>query len=279
MSTDTVSVVTLDRDAARAAISAATAGIAALIRDIDDIECRAACTEWTVAETAAHVVVVLTGFSATIAAQPLALEYVDADFPTRLAACNTTTIDVIDRTDAAGLADQIVVGAQHFLEVVGAADGDRECETPWYGPGRTRSVDCLTALALGELVLHGRDIALGTGRRWPISTEVSSLIVNTVCPAMSPLVIRPDAGRRRVTYEIRLRGGGVRFAIEIADGNATVREAGGPVDCVISADPVTFLLVMYGRMPVWRALVSGGIGAMGRRPWLGLRYKGLFFNP
>jgi hypothetical protein len=58
-----------------------------------------------------------------------------------------------------------------------------------------------------------------------------------------------------------------------------VRAVGAPVDCVISADPVTYLLVCYGRMPLSRALLRGGIIAQGRRPWLGLRFKGLFVNP
>jgi hypothetical protein len=58
-----------------------------------------------------------------------------------------------------------------------------------------------------------------------------------------------------------------------------VRAAGGPVDCVISADPVTLLLVAYGRMPVRRAVLRGGMLARGRRPWLGMRFKDLFFNP
>ena len=48
---------------------------------------------------------------------------------------------------------------------------------------------------------------------------------------------------------------------------------------MISADPVTFLLVGYGRMPLGRALLRGGMLARGRRPWLGLRFKDLFFNP
>jgi hypothetical protein len=51
------------------------------------------------------------------------------------------------------------------------------------------------------------------------------------------------------------------------------------VDCVISADPVTYLLVVYGRMPLGRALLRGGMVAWGRRPWLGLCFKSLFFNP
>jgi hypothetical protein len=46
-------VVTLDREAARAAIGAAAARFTALLREIDDIERQAAGTDWTVAETAA----------------------------------------------------------------------------------------------------------------------------------------------------------------------------------------------------------------------------------
>lgn len=82
-----------------------------------------------------------------------------------------------------------------------------------------------------------------------------------------------------MTYEVRLRGGGPRFVVRVADGAAEVRAAGGPIDCVISADPATFLLVGYGRMPHRRALLRGGMLAGGRRPWLGLRFKDLFFNP
>ena len=227
-------------------------------------------------------VLVLTGLSATIAGELQARpeQYPDADFPTRLAASNAASIAMVDHTDAGRLAELITVGAQRFLELVAAADPQMECETPWYGPGRTRTLDCLTALALGELTVHGYDIATGTGRPWPISAEHAKLIVGTVCPEMWPLVVRPEAGRGApMTYEVRLRGDGPRYVIRVADGTAEVRAAGGPVDCVISADPATFLLVVYGRMPLGRALLRGGMLAWGRRPWLGLRFKDLFFNP
>jgi Pyruvate/2-oxoacid:ferredoxin oxidoreductase gamma subunit len=276
-------VVALDREAARAAISAAATRFTALLRDTDDIERPAAGTDWTVAETAAHVSVVLTGFSAAIAGEPQAVaqeQYLEANFPTRLAANNAATIAMVDHADAGRLAELITVGAQRFLELAAAADPELECETPWYGRGRTRTADCLTALALGELTVHGHDIAAGTGRPWPISDVDAKLIVGTVCPNMSPLAVRPEAGRRApVTYEVRLRGNGPRYVIRVADGTAEVRAARGRVDCVVSADPVTYLLVVYGRMPLGRALLRGGLLAWGRRPWLGLRFKGLFFNP
>ena len=122
--------------------------------------------------------------------------------------------------------------------------------------------------------MHGHDIATGMGRPSPISAEHATLILGTVCPEMWPLVVRPEAGRGApVTYEVRLRGNGPRYVIRVADGTAEVRAAGGPVDCVISADPVTYLLVVYGRMPLGRALLRGGMLAWGRRPWLGLRFN------
>jgi uncharacterized protein (TIGR03083 family) len=283
MAIHTKPVVAPDREAARAAISAAAERFTALLRDTDDIAHQAAGTDWTVAETAAHVSVVLTAFSAAIAGEMQALtpeQYLDEDFPIRLAATNAATIAMVDRTDPVQLAELIAAGAQRFLQLAATADPEMECETPWYGPGRTRTVDCLTALALGELTVHGHDIATGTGRPWPIPAEHAKLILGTVCPEMSPLVVRPEAGRGTpMTYEIRLRGNGPRYVIRVADGTAEVRAVGGPVDCVISADPVTYLLVVYGRMPLGQALLRGGILAKGRRPWLGLRFKSLFFNP
>jgi uncharacterized protein (TIGR03083 family) len=272
--------VTLDREAARAAINAAAGRFTALLRETDDIERPAVDTDWTVAETAAHVFCVLSGFSAAITGELPVLNYLEADFPTRVAANNTILIATVDHTDAERLADLITAGAQRFREVVAAADPETECETPWYGPGRTRTPDCLTALALSELTVHGHDIATGTGRPWPISAEHANLILGTVCPEMWPLVVRPEAGRGGpVSYEVRLRGNGPRYVVRVADGTAEVWPAGGPVDCVISADPVTFLLVAYGRMPLGRAMLRGGMLAWGRRPWLGLRFKDLFFNP
>jgi hypothetical protein len=44
-------------------------------------------------------------------------------------------------------------------------------------------------------------------------------------------------------------------------------------------DPVAFLLVGYGRISPWAAVVRGGGMAYGRRPWLGVRFKDLLFDP
>jgi hypothetical protein len=54
-------VVTLDREAARVAIRAAAGRFTALLRETNDIERPAAGTDWSVAETAAHVLCIFTG--------------------------------------------------------------------------------------------------------------------------------------------------------------------------------------------------------------------------
>lgn len=193
-----MAVVAVDREAARAAVSAAAGRFTALLRQIDDIERPAAGTDWTVAETAAHVSVLFAGFSAAIAGEPPALSpehYLEGDFPTRLAALNAATIAMADHTDGGQLADMIIVGAQRFLDLVAAADPQMLCQTPWHGPGRTRTPDCLTALALSELTVHGHDVATGAGRPWRISAEHARIILSTVCPEMWPLMVRPEAGR------------------------------------------------------------------------------------
>jgi hypothetical protein len=61
------------------------------------------------------------------------------------------------------------------------------------------------------------------------------------------------------------------------DGILLITSRGdGPVDCHLLADPVAFLLVMYGRRGPVRTALTGGVLAWGRRPWLALQLPRLF---
>jgi len=51
------------------------------------------------------------------------------------------------------------------------------------------------------------------------------------------------------------------------------------VDCVISAEPATFLLVNYGRTGPWGPAHTGKVVAWGRRPWLALGLPKTFRAP
>jgi len=76
----------------------------------------------------------------------------------------------------------------------------------------------------------------------------------------------------------RVRGGSA-FVMRIDAG--TVRTApaeGQEVDCVISLNACSALMIGYARESVAHALITGGTSAFGRRPWLGLRMRGLFLG-
>jgi hypothetical protein len=68
--------------------------------------------------------------------------------------------------------------------------------------------------------------------------------------------------------------------VRFNDGVAAVEPARGQtIDCHLSADPVDLMLVVYGRISQWGPIARGRLLAWGRKPWLGLRFKNLFFNP
>ena len=74
------------------------------------------------------------------------------------------------------------------------------------------------------------------------------------------------------TYEVRLRGG-PSFQVRFDRGTATVGPPDpGAADCRLTVDPVTFLLVVYGRRSQWSGILRGQLRARGRRPWLGPRF-------
>ncbi|MGH8976215.1 MAG: SCP2 sterol-binding domain-containing protein, partial [Acidimicrobiia bacterium] len=82
-------------------------------------------------------------------------------------------------------------------------------------------------------------------------------------------------------YRIELwGGGGVGLDLRFTDGALTV----GPpdsrsVDCLISADPVAFLLVGLGRVTQWQAIACGLLSAGGERPELAFGFLDLFRFP
>lgn len=276
-------VVPVDRDAARAALAAAATRTVALVRSIPDPAAPMPRSDWTVGEAAAHLVVVARAFTAAARGRgpELGVEVPDiADFHERLAQVNAHAIRQVPHHDPGWLADRLAEGVEQFLDASAARADAEALDTPWYGRGVTRRLDTLTCLAVGELVLHGWDVAAALGRRWPIEPAHARLVIAGVFPAMIPLVVNPrTAAGVRASYELRVRGG-PRMVVRFRDGTASVEPfSSQPVDCRIFADPVGFLLVGYGRIGHWAAIARGEMAAGGRRPWLALRYRRLLLDP
>lgn len=143
------------------------------------------------------------------------------------------------------------------------------------GDQRVRADRALGTL-LAEFVVHGHDVARALRRPWPIEpTHVPVIMqgLHQVFPGwVNPVTVKGHTA----TYELRLRGL-ARYVYSFDDGRLTVNPPDpGRIDVHISAEPVTALLLNYGRISQWWPAVTGRVLAWGRRPWLGLGFAGLF---
>jgi hypothetical protein len=227
--------------------------------------------------------VVAQAFAATAAGRPDRPAGVAPDlddFHERLAQVNARAVAAAQTGDPGRLGDRLGEGIAAFLRAAAERPGEDLVETPWYGRGVRCRLDTLTCLAIGEVVVHGDDIATALRRPWPIDPEHARLVVAGVFPAMIPLTVDTAAtAGLHAAYELRVRGG-PRFVVRFHDGAASVEpSAGGPVDCWISADPTPFLLLGYGRIGPWGPIARGRLVAGGRQPWLAFRYQRLLHNP
>lgn len=184
--------------------------------------------------------------------------------------------------DCAVLADRIDARAQEYLEECAEQSVDEL--RPWLVEGSTARLSTLTCHLLNETVVHGHDIARADQRRWRIEPSHAAMVLEgfivPVIRALDPraLVSHRAAGVRAI-YDLRIRGGS-RFRLVFDDKALRVEEPSSRrADCHISADPVAFLKVLWGRQSQWKAIASGRLTAWGRRPWLGVRLRALLRNP
>ncbi len=280
----------IDREAARRALPEAGARLLRMLR-ASEPDTPVPGSDWRIAEVASHLGYVLHGF--TEAATGNSAQYAryvpqEQDFHQRLAAVNGTLVrELAESTEGRPFAAAVTMieeGLAAFLAATATLDPDAPLDTPWYGPGVTRTPDTLTALALGECLVHGLDIARATGTPWPIERAEATVVAREVFARMLPLMLTETGRATTVAYRIRWRGapqGAPDLVIRLAGGRVAVGPpaAGERVDCRISADPVAFLLVGYGRAATWRETLTGRIFAWGRRPWMAARLVRLFCRP
>src|SRR5439155_5127701 len=110
-------------------------------------------------------------------------------------------------------------------------------------------------------------------RPWPIPRDHAIAITRGLLPSVGYSVDPKVAMKATGTYHVRLRGGD-DWAIEVRDGRASIeRRRASRADLHVSADPTAFLLVGYGRMSRWRALLSAQMVAWGPKPWLAVPFS------
>jgi uncharacterized protein (TIGR03083 family) len=253
---------------ANAVLRAAADQVAALLRCVPDASTPIPHLAWSVAETSIHLVAGTRVYLGCAQGQCSPVRELDAlpelnarlfrDFPTR------------EATSLAGLLDEAV---EAFLDATAQARGDEEVS--WHA-GYVLPLSMMTGVLIGELLVHGYDIALATGQPWTIRAGHARYAIAGLVSVL-PMAVDATATRGVVLgYELRVRGG-PRWVLRFRDGALKVeRSAGQPVDFRLTVEPTPYLLVSYGRRGQSAAILRGHIRAWGRKPWLALGVKRYF---
>lgn len=232
-------------------------------------------SEWTVADTVAHVAVIAKSYTDLVRPeQASVLEYGGQ------AKVEKATVDVVSDLNALVLRDfperDVHVLAEGLRadidEVLRVTEGaDPAAPLSWLGSSKVPLAGVLAHL-VNELQIHGRDIARTAKRPWEMPARDAALFLDTFLVGL----LRTDVGHLLDTDEPP-RDEPIAVAFEskyttpvvlvLQHGRVTVEEPGRPVDVRISFDPPTLNLMMFNRVGKARAVLSGKVVVTGRRPW------------
>jgi Mycothiol maleylpyruvate isomerase N-terminal domain len=266
-------------DAALAALSGAVARSAELWRRAPDPQAPVPGLTWTAAETAAHIIGDLREYTDDLSHDhrtPVGDLGLGAGSPSkRSALVNAAHLTAVRERDMQRLADMLEEQAERYLAAAASADDSEAIVT---ANGLVLSPPIMTGLLLGEQLVHGLDIARASRTRWCIGHADSLLVIPAVL-AVTPEYVHPKRSAGvNISFELRIRGGG-RYRLAVREGTGEISAAGEKADCVISVDPVAFLLVGFGRIAQWRPIIGGQMMASGRKPWLALKFGTLLSSP
>lgn len=258
---------------ARSALEATARRTAELIRSLPDLDVPIPGSEWTVREAGAHLVNTAGVHRDIAEGTPSPMESLT---PEAMAAANAGRLADIPESDPGKMAGLLTEGVAEFLEATAHRAGDEEIS---FHAGLRGDLAVLTCISLGELVLHGYDMATAVRSPWPIDPQHAELVLYGYRVYFGGLLDPETVRGLTASYAIELTTGG-SFVVSFVDGQYRIDAvASETADCSISADPVAFLLAASGRITEWEAIALGAFRAEGCRPDLALNFMNIFAYP
>jgi uncharacterized protein (TIGR03083 family) len=226
-------------------------------------------SDWVSGEVVAHLIAVannLAGMSRN-AGRP----YASVD---SIAQQNEEMIAEVDARDP----DTLRAALDELVAELSKPPSDRTFR--WHAGIDVTVLDA-AGITTGELLIHGYDLAKALRAPWPITRADATQVLHSLISVIPDFVDEEAAAGVRAVYDVRLRGDDQRYRIAFDDGSCTVErvEKVADADCRISADPVAFMLVSYGRRSQWWAAATGKVAAFGTKPWLGFKFASLIRSP
>lgn len=236
-----------------------------------------ATRKWTVADTAAHVTSLALWDTALAQSGEMGVPY---PWNVVTEQIRMTTVERVDKLndqvlmrfterDPKALAEQL---RRHIGDMLAtSAEFGADSVVDWLGDSRI-PLAALFAHLTNELQIHGRDIARATGLRWVIPSAYAAQFLEIFVAGLTRhgagrLLYRDGAGsRRRVGVQFLFSSAPVTLVLD--NGVVTFSDNDVPIDVRVRSDPATLTLVLFGRLPRARAVLSGRVRISGPRPWL-----------
>jgi uncharacterized protein (TIGR03083 family) len=252
------------------ALRAASAQFTELLRAVRKPD-TVAIGHWTISDTAAHVSHTLTTLLdvAKESGSPLPDHTAGAAF-------NEERLQKDKERDLVVLAERIDDLTNQLVDALqeNAWDG----LVVWQG-GIKIARSTVSSIYISEVLVHGHDIARAGDKGWHIARQHAAIALQGLAELLPFYVDREAAADFHACYDVNIRSGAQLYFV-FEDGSLVIEAPSSrSVDCHISADPGTFLLVGYGRVGQWGPVLRGQLIAWGKKPWLGVKLTSLLKNP
>ena len=259
-----------DVDSTLAGVRESSRRFAALLKATGDPS-PTAVGHWSVGETAAHVTHVYSMIPRLLEGRTSPV----SDHRQMSGTWHRLLADDPER-DMSVLAERIETSTTEFFDRLDRSEWTKEIS--WHG-GIKAPVYTLASILVNEAEIHGYDITGAVGKPWTIPQDRARLALKGLYPVLPHFVNPAEAKGLRANFAIDLRDGNPDYML-VHDGVLKVTgEKPARVHCRISAQPVEYALVGYGRISQAKPLLTGKILAFGRQPWLGFRFAKLLYSP
>lgn len=253
--------------------------IADLLSPLGDARAAIPGSEWTVREAAAHLAncSAIHAEMANGVPSPVQAPLGDGLLYRRAAAAyGAQRLADVPETDPRRLARLLLDAAEHLIDTTCGRPDEQpvafHCNLPFTAAG-------LLCASLSEHLIHGYDIATAIGSPWRIDPGYARLALCGTAPLLALLINQETTRGITLSYEVRLGNAG-GWRIGFVDGEFLGETADShPVDCIIAAEPVAYLLIDGGRLARPPAVALGLLASSGPRAELAARLPDLFVPP